>query len=72
MVKLKDEFISSEIDHLRSLNDKVRMMRIFKDVELVSCELMCRGGSFKENGEWDNRRPTRNADNAFRYRLNFQ
>ena len=70
VVKLMDEVISREIDHLRSLNDTVRMMRMFKDFELESCELVYRGGSFKENGEWDNRRPTRNADNAFRYRLN--
>lgn len=72
VVKLKDEVISSEIDHLRSLNDTVRMMRMFRDFQLESCELVYRGGSFKENGEWDNRRPTRNADNAFRYRLNLK
>lgn len=70
VVKLKDEVISSRIDHLRSLNDTVRMMRMFKDFELESCELVYRGGSFKENDEWDNRRPIRNTDNAFRYRLN--
>jgi hypothetical protein len=72
VVKLKDEVISSKIDHLRSLNETVRMMRMFKDFQLESCELVYRGGSFKENGEWDNRRPTRNADNAFRYRLNLK
>ena len=69
VVKSKDTVISSEIDHLRSLNDTVRMMRMFKDFQLESCELVYRGGSFKEKGEWDNRRPTRNANNTFRYRL---
>ena len=72
VVKLKDEVISSEIDHLRSLNDTVRMMRMFRDFQLESCELVYRGGSFKEDGEWDNKRPTRHSDNAFRYRLNLK
>ena len=70
VVKLKDEVISSEIDHLRSLNDTVRMMRMFRDFQLESCELVYRGGSFKEDGEWDNKRPTRHSDNAFRYSIN--
>lgn len=70
VVKLKDEVISSKIDHLRSLNETVRMMRMFKDFQLESCELVYRGGSFKENGEWNKTRPTRHSDNSFRYRIN--
>ena len=70
VVKLKDEVVSSKIDHLRSLNDTVRMMRMFRDFQLESCELIYRGGSFKEDGEWDNKRPTRHSDNTFRYSIN--
>lgn len=70
VVKLKDEVISSEIDHLRSLNDTVRMMKMFRDYQLESCELVYRGGSFKEDGEWDSERPSRNSDNTFRYIIN--
>lgn len=70
VVKLKDEVISSEIDHLRSLNDTVRMMKMFRDYQLESCELVYRGGSFKEDGEWDSKRPSRNSDNTFRYIIN--
>ena len=74
VVKLKDEVISSKTDHLRSLNDTVRMMRMFKDFQLESCELVHRGGSFKEDGEWDNSRPSRGRHNLFRYTiiLNFK
>lgn len=74
VVKLKDEVISSKTDHLRSLNDTVRMMRMFKDFQLESCELVYRGGSFKEDGIWDNSRPSRGSDNMFRYTiiLNFK